>query len=381
MKRILAAISLLVLTPPLAAVEPTPQSLGRAIFFDADLSASGRMSCATCHVPAAAHAQANALPVQLGGPELDVPGFRAVPSLRYLNLGLPFAFDDEGTPSGGFNRDGHAVSLMAQAARPFLGAHEMANGTPAAVIAKLRAAPYAPQFAAVFGATVFEDPDAAFLRVRFALQAFEQSAPEFHPFDSKYDGFLRGKWTLAPQELRGLALFNRGDKGNCAACHPSARGKDGSMPLFTDFTFDNLGVPRNDAIPANGDPAYFDLGLCPQERSELCGAFKVPTLRNVATRKAFFHNGRFASLADALRFYVRRDTHPHEFYPRDKFDDLPPALRGNVNVDEAPYDRRPGQAPRLSESEIADVIAFLQTLTDGYDPVSGTADPARNLFP
>ena len=150
--------------------------------------------------------------------------------------------------------------------------------------------------------------------------------------------------------------------------------------MFTDFTYDNLGVPRNTAIPANLDPAYTDMGLCGPERSDLadrrdlCGAFKVPTLRNVATRKVFFHNGRFQSLRDALRFYVRRDTNPEAFYPTaadgsvDKFDDLPPALRGNVNTTEVPYERKPGDAPRLSETELDDLEAFLNTLTDGYQP-------------
>jgi cytochrome c peroxidase len=108
------------------------------------------------------------------------------------------------------------------------------------------------------------------------------------------------------------------------------------------------------------------------ERRDLCGAFKVPTLGNVATRKVFFHNGRFGTLTDALRFYVRRDFSPGEFYPIDssgavrKFDDLPPDLAPNVNTAEVPYDRRMGEAPRLSEAEIDDLEAFLNTLTDGY---------------
>ena len=102
--------------------------------------------------------------------------------------------------------------------------------------------------------------------------------------------------------------------------------------------------------------------------------FKVPTLRNVATRKVFFHNGVFSSLEQALRFYVRRDTNPEEWYPVaadgtvDKFNDLPPSLRGNVNTSEAPYNRQPGMAPALTDAEISDVIQFLGTLNDGYQP-------------
>jgi cytochrome c peroxidase len=371
---------------------PTPASLGEKIFFDPSLSASGQMACSTCHDPAHAHAQTNDLAVQLGGPLLDTAGTRAVPSLRYLNR-FGFFFDNEGTPTGGFDRDGRAMSLADQAERPFLSANEMANGDASTFAAKLARAQYADEFRQVFGADVFDDADGAFFRARFAVEAFEQADPELHRFDSKYDYFLTGKVMLSPPEFRGLALFNRPDKGNCQGCHPSARGSNGSMPLFTDYTYDNLGLPRNAEIPANADPAYFDLGLCGpfrtdlDERTDLCGAFKVPTLRNVATRPAFFHNGVFKNLRDALRFYVRRDTNPDEFYPRDangvvqKFDDLPPAMHRNVNTEEVPYDRRPGQAPRLNDAEIDDVVAFLGTLTDGYDPATDTADPSRPLAP
>ena len=377
--------------PARASDAASPASLGRSIFNDASLSASGRMSCASCHVPSRAHAQANALAVQPGGSSLDVAGFRAVPSLRYLNFDLPFFFQKDGTPTGGFNRDGRADDLIGQARRPFLAAHEMANADAASVAEKLSRADYADAFRQAFGANVFADVETAFLAALYSVASFESSARELRPFTSKFDLFLRGRVMLSTQELRGFALFNRPDKGNCAACHPSTRQADGSPPVFTDYTYDALGAPRNNEIAANADPDYFDLGLCRPdrtdlaERRDLCGQFKVPTLRNVATRQVWFHNGYFHSLKDALHFYVERDTHPERWYPvdvagvPDKFDDLPAPLRRNVNTQEPPYDRRPGQAPRLSDSEIDDVIAFLNTLTDGYDAATGTADPARDV--
>ncbi len=349
------------------------------------------MACATCHNPADAHAQSNHLPVQYGGANLDVPGFRAVPSLRYLNLGIPFFFANDGTPTGGFNHDGSARDLVDQANRPLLAPHEMANIDAADVATKLSRATYADEFRAVFGTKVFDDPDLALLAAEFSLSSYELSAREFHPYDSKFDLFLQRKVMLSPQELRGFALFNRTDKGNCAACHLSTRQADGSPPVFTDYTYDNLGVPRNPDIPANGDSGYFDMGLCGpfrtdlQQRQDLCGQFKVPTLRNVATRKAFFHNGYFHSLIEALHFYVERDTDPALWYPIDanggveKFNDVPALLRRNVNLTEVPYDRHPGQGPRLDDAEIEDLAAFLGTLTDGYDPITNTADPARDV--
>jgi cytochrome c peroxidase len=352
-------------------------ALGARIFRDASLSASGRQSCASCHDPARAYAMPGTQAIPVGGADGTVPGFRAVPSLRYLNRTPAFFFDADGTPTAGFDRDGRAATLAEQARRPFLAPHEMANADAAAVVARLSRAAYASEFRALFGAAILDDPDAAFDRLAFAIQRFEIEDPSFAPYTSRFDQFLAGRATLTDAEMRGLVAFNSTTKGHCAGCHVSARGAEGAPPLFTDFTYDNLGVPRNPAIPATADPAYFDLGLCGPDRSDglsttrpdLCGAFKVPTLRNVATRHAFFHNGRFTTLDETLRFYVTRDTDPSRWYPTVdgsvwKFDDLPPAYRANVNTTEVPYDRRPGQAPRLSEAEIADLIAFLGTLTD-----------------
>ncbi len=350
--------------------------LGEKIFSDQSLSASGKQSCASCHDPAQAHAQTNALAVQMGGADGTVAGFRAAPSLRYLASTPAFGFDKEGTAIGGFDRDGRARTLAEQAQRPFLAPHEMANAGKDDVIARLRKASYAEQFRQLFGAAIFDNADQAFDRLSFALQQFQKEDPAFHPFDSRYDRFLAGQAALDAAELRGLALFNDTAKGNCAACHTSARGAGGAAPLFTDFSFDNLGVPRNPRIPATADPAYFDLGLCGPDRTDLagradlCGAFKVPTLRNVATRKVFFHNGAFTNLKDVVGFYVRRDTHPEEWYPLAadgsvlKFNDLPAAYRANVNITEGPYNRRPGMAPALNASEIDDLVKFLGTLSD-----------------
>ncbi len=336
------------------------------------------MSCASCHDPANAHAPSNDLSVQLGGMNLDVPGFRAVPSLRYLNLTPAFSFTADGAPIGGFNRDGKAQTLALQAERPLLAAHEMANSSKAEVMAKLRRSAYASQFQIVFGSAIFEDTESAFERVQFSLQQYQKEDREFHPYDSQYDLFLAGKASLSEPQLRGLALFNNPLKGNCNGCHTSSKGADGSSPLFTDFSYDNLGLPRNRKIAANASSSYTDLGLCGPDRTDLtlrtdlCGAFKVPTLRNVATRKVFFHNGSFSSLREAVSFYARRDTNPAEWYqlaadgsPR-KFDDLPAAYMSNVNTTEVPYQRRPGMTAALSPSEVEDIVAFLGTLNDGY---------------
>lgn len=354
--------------------------LGELIFKDASLSASGRMSCATCHDPALGHASPFDTPVAFGGAAHDLSGSRIPPAIRYLRFNTAFGFDSEGTPTGGFFWDGRAASLQEQAKGPFLNPVEMANADAADVVAKLAKAPYAAQFRAVFGEAILNDPAAAFDRLAFALQRYQQEAAEFAPFTSKFDAFTAGRATLTAQEMNGLALFNRSDKGNCAACHSSTKPANAPGALFTDFTYDNLGVPRNAAIAGNADAAFFDGGLCGTgrpdlaSRTDLCGAFKVPSLRNVALRKRFFHNGAFSSLEDVIRFYVTRDVTPQRWYSRDAlgntipYDDLPAAQRANVNTTEGPYNRTPAQGAALDEAEIADLAAFLRTLTDGYTP-------------
>ncbi|MCE2969099.1 MAG: cytochrome-c peroxidase [Burkholderiales bacterium] len=362
--------------PAASPLSPAAQ-LGENIFKDESLSASGRMSCQTCHALATGHAGASSLPAELGGADLTLQSTRTAPSIRYLHFNGAFHFDDEDTPTGGFFWDGRAESLQAQAGEPFLNPREMALPTRAAVVERLRAAPYAGEFERVFGAGILADVERAYERMTFALAQYQREDAEFAAFSSKYDAFLAGRAQLTAQEARGLELFNAADKGNCAACHPSERGADGTPPLFTDFTYDALGVPRNPELRVNDDPAYFDLGLCARadlaDRTDLCGAFKVPSLRNVALRKRYFHNGRFADLREVVDFYVTRDTAPERWYPVvdgvvRKFDDLPPAYHGNVNTSEAPYDRKAGDAPALTPDEIDAVVAFLRTLSDDWQP-------------
>jgi cytochrome c peroxidase len=308
--------------------------------------------------------------------------------------------------------------LADQAIDPFTSVFEMANADAAAVIAKLKTRPYLSDFTALYGSDVLGDPQTALQRMGQALAAYQTEDADFHPFSSKYDYWQKGQVTLSSQELNGLALFNNPAKGNCAACHPSSSGDGVTPPLFTDFSFDNLGVPRNAHIAANnpgiapqytpingidGVQTYYDLGICGPLRSNpgrnlsgICGQFKVPTLRNIALTAPYFHNGQFASLEDAIGFYVRRDTHPEQFYPAaadggvTKFDDLPSPYGGqfvvninapgsdagyvgNVNTLEIPYNRLMGDQAALSAGEINLLIVFLCTLTDGYDPTHPTA--------
>jgi cytochrome c peroxidase len=292
---------------------------------------------------------------------------------------------DQG-PAGGRTWDGRAQSFHDQARLPLFSPQEMANKDMDAVVANVQAA-HGLEFRAIFGAKVFEDKSAAFKGVLMALEAYQQDPAEFYPYSSKFDAFLRHETALSAQELRGLAAFNDPMAGNCARCHPSAI-KQGALPQFTDFGFAALGAPRNKIIPANADGQYYDLGLCGpqrldfQERREYCGLFRTPSLRNVALRQVFFHNGVFHSLTDVVRFYAQRDTQPQKWYPRAgdgtilKFDDLPAGYAANVDT-QAPFGRHVGEAPALSETDIQDIVAFLRTLTDSFAPA--TAQTRRQI--
>jgi cytochrome c peroxidase len=355
-------------------------ALGQALFADPRLSASGRLACASCHSPDHAFGPPNGRAVQLGGADLRQAGLRAVPSIRYLQA-VPqftehfFESEDEADgsidngPTGGLTWDGRADTGQAQARIPLLSAFEMGNGGPDEAAARALAAGYGPHLAAIYGPDVLNDRAAVFDGL---LKAF---------------AYLAGRANLTEKEARGLALFEDPRKGNCAFCHISRRGADGTPPQFTDYGMIALGVPRNREIPANADPAYFDLGLCGPLRSDFrgrsayCGLFRTPSLRNVAARQVFFHNGVMHSLRDAVAFYASRDADPGRWYPRradgsvDVFDDLPEPYRGNVNK-APPFGGVPGDRAALDDDEIDAIVGFLQTLTDGWEAGAAGARPA-----
>jgi cytochrome c peroxidase len=370
--------------PPSAAAMAT---IGRLLFFDKALSVSGKLSCAGCHDPAAAFGPPNSSPVQRGGTDGRRTGVRAVPSLMYAQNIPPFTehfFDDEGDdsidqgPAGGRTWDGRSQSAHDQARLPLFSPFEMANSGETAVVAAVQRAGYAGQFRDTFGARVFDDTALAFKAVVLALETYQQTPGEFYPYTSKYDAWLRQQTPLSDAEARGLAAFNDPARGNCARCHPSAM-RAGAFPQFTDFGYAGIGAPRNARIPANANPRYFDLGLCGPLRTDLadkkeyCGLFRTPSLRNVALRRVFFHNGVFHQLGDVVRFYAERDSQPQKWYPRavnggaQKFDDLPEAYRANIDR-QPPFDRHIGDQPSLSDRDVEDIVAFLNALTDGYEP-------------
>ena len=396
------------LRPPVAPLSEMAR-LGKLVFFDPSLSASGRMSCASCHDPAHHYSSPTDGPVMYGGPDLTTQGVRAVPSLMYLeqqpnfSVGPDAGENDDApvtltqmvaasagaaratktatdtaasaaniVPEGGLFWDGRADTLQQQAMFPLLDPREMDGESVARVAVKLRQARYAGRFVQLFGAGVLEEPQMLVSEALFAVARYQIEEPSFHPYSSKFDAWLEGKAQFSAAELRGYVLYNDPTKANCGGCHVDRPSADGRPPLFTDHQYEALGAPRNMALLVNHDPAYFDMGLCGPTRADMrnetqfCGMFLTPTLRNVTTRKVFFHNGVFKSLQQAMDFYDFRDVDPARVYAHGVYDDMPRKYWNNLDMADPPFGRKLGEEPAMSAADEADIIAFLGTLTDGY---------------
>lgn len=358
--------------PAAPRVQPLSEAaqLGELAYNDRLLSSSGRMSCATCHDPAFFHGPPNARPVQVGGPLMTEFGVRAAPSVRYLERQPAF---DMARVHGGMMADGRAADFEAQARLPWFSVLEFGLGDSAELVRRLRLTVWGARFFAHFGES--RDDETIVAQLAGALAAFMREDPRMHSYDSKFDQVAAGRESFTAAERRGREVFRDMERGNCASCHPDTSAA-GLAPLFTDFRYAAQGLPRNAEIPANADPAYFDLGLCGPQREDMkqqsgtCGMFRTPGLRNTAMRPSYFHNGVFHSLAEVVDFYNTRDTDPARWYPRvdgavQAFNDLPPALRANV-THLPPFGTRRDGRPAMSKRESADLICFLETLTDGH---------------
>jgi cytochrome c peroxidase len=357
--------------------------LGREVFRDSNLSEPAGQSCGDCHhanraftTPGATSAGAN--------PQLF--GFRNAPAITYSLYTPPLEKAVEAGATGymgGLFRDGHAPTLEAQVAFPLTNPVEMANPDMATVVAKVAAASYAPTFQQIYGSDVFANEDTAVAAIEDAIATYER-ASEFRRFDSKYDAYWAGTATLTDSEERGREIFIDPTRGNCALCHLPQADKVVRHALFTDYGYDNVGVPRNPAnhyykMPPDINPdgrRFVDLGLMRvlPKHDHAEGQFKSPSLRNVAISGPYMHNGYFKTLRGVLDFYNTRDVKPR---CADKFTSEAdaeaqgcwpePEVKENVNRDDF------GNL-KLSDQDIDDLLAFLNTLTDGWN---GTADSSQ----
>jgi len=377
------------------------EELGKKLFFDKNLSTPPGQECAACHGPQ----------VGMTGPleTLNTPGGvyegamrgrfgnRKPPAAAYAGDSPVLQHTEDGQFFGGMFWDGRASGfllgdpLAEQAMGPFLNPLEQNMPDKKAMIVRVKASDYAGLFEKVWGPGSLDpdkDVDRAYEWIARSIAAYERSA-EVNPFNSRFDDFWRKSRSanlnietiseanmssfsamgLNDNELRGLVLFNT--KGLCAKCHVLA-SVAGKPPVFTDYSYDNLGIPRNPENPFYKMPPEFnpdgerwiDPGLggfldesdpFRDHAARNIGKHKTPTLRNVDLRprpgflKAYMHNGYFKSLEDIVHFYNTRDI-PEAKWPA-------PEIADNLNTTEI------GNLG-LTSGEEAAIVAFMKTLSD-----------------
>ena len=396
------------------------QQLGKSMYFDATLSINENLSCAACHGPEVGWTGPSET-INKGGTvyEGSIPGRygnRKPPSAAYATTSPIFHLSKQagGTWVGGNFWDGRATGEILgnpaadQAQGPPLNPLEMGNPDSACVIWKVCEASYPVSFEEVWGTSACEiswpadiaatcategatvdlsEADRGQVSMDYdffglSIAAFEAS-PEVNAFSSKWDASLMGMARLTKQERKGMALFE--GKGECARCHVSS----GQNALFTDYTYDNLGIPKNPENPFYTELTFnplgadwIDYGLGGYLKSAgydesvyeaEMGKFKVPTLRNVDLRpspdfvKAYGHNGYFKSLWAIVHYYNTRDVLPT--CPGDYTEEQ--ALAANCwpapEVSENLNTKELGNLGLTLEEE-NDLVAFLKTLSDGYIP-------------
>jgi cytochrome c peroxidase len=349
-------------------------ALGREIFNDRNLSEPPGTACASCHDPATAYSSQNGSRNGLPrGSRRDHFARRTAPSLLYLRYIPTFRFHQEGDdpgaqPFGGLFWDGRVDALRDLGRQPLLNPDEMNNRDGRRVAGAIRRGPYGGAFARAFPGAL-DEPEATLAAVGRALEAFLVT-DEMAPFSSKYDAFIRGRASLTPEEAEGLRLFKDPAKGGCAGCHTLNDAiRDPVASMFTDSGYEAVAIPANARAPRPRKP---DLGLCertdqtaPTNDPAYCLYFRTPSLRNVAVRASYMHNGAFGSLRDVVVFYATRATDPKRWYRSGiPFDSVPAKYRARVNATSPPYNRKPGDPPALDAREIDAVVAFLRTLTD-----------------
>ncbi|MFN3643109.1 MAG: cytochrome-c peroxidase [Gemmobacter sp.] len=350
-----AALSLHAAGPDVPA---TPEALGEQLFFDVNLSWNRTTSCASCHDPARAFTDPRG--AASPGDDGSSLGDRNAPTAMYAALVPPPGEGARGW-TGGLLHDGRAPSLEAQAGGPPLNPAEMGMPDRAAVLARLREnADYRAAFPALYGAGVLDDPDRAYEALTAAIAAFERTG-RFAPFSSRYDRWLRGEFTLSPQEELGRVLFFSDQFTNCNRCHLS--GGPAARETFSDYRYHNIGVPENRTLRArNGvPPGTVDAGAAAVTGdATLHGAFRTPTLRNVAVTGPYMHNGVFADLRTVILFYNSYNTraesrriNPETGLPFDA-----PQVSGTLALDDLSH------GPALDDRRIDALVAFLRTLTD-----------------
>ena len=350
---------------PVAAEALSKIDLGEALFNDRTLSEPPVQACVDCHSPVAGFANPGGQVLTPGANGRFGP--RNAPSVAYAAFIPKLHFIEYSKRwAGGQFWDGRAQSLAEQALGPLFSGHEM-NLTAAKLQQRLAAAPYKDTLTAHYGEDIWKDPDAAATAVGDALTEFQLRGIPGR-FTSKFDAWRVGRLDLDELEARGAFVFQ--DRGKCMNCHTVYNGM-GDPVYISDFSYHNLGLPRNLQSPflhiePLGNPdgvGFVDIGLAASPylpeaaRAGARGKFRTPSLRNVALTAPYMHNGVFKTLREVVEFYNTRDTDPR-WGPPEVSETMDTENMGNL---------------QLSERDIDALVAFMQTMTDGYSEEPPTA--------
>jgi hypothetical protein len=326
------------------------------IFFDLSLSDPDGQSCASCHDPKAGFSDPNHAAISPGISK-GLFGNRNAPSISYAHFSTKRYFDSrEQTFVGGFFLDGRVNSMQDQIKKTLFNPLEMNNKDLKKLVAKIKKASFYPAFIKLYGSK--QTNKQILDNLAEAIVSYEKTI-DVNPFTSKFDYYLKGKVKLSKIEMQGMQLFKDENKAKCANCHLLKKDRKAGKVLFTDYTYDNIGVPKNDKNPYytlslnynSKGLKYIDLGLGETTKSkEENGKFKVPTLRNIEVTAPYFHNGVFNTLEEVVHFYNKRDVDSKIKGPE---------CAENLNIDEV------GDL-KLTKQEEKALVAFMKTLTDGY---------------
>lgn len=348
------------------------ESLGKIVFNDKNLSEPKGQSCASCHDPAFGYATPtnDILDGMSKGANPTLFGKRNAPSIMYLATSPEFHMEiNEETKEmdylGGSFLDGSALDLKEQVFGPLLSKFEMNNISKESVVSKIKKSQYVDKFKAIYGDKALDNLEDAIKNIQDVISSYEKSK-DLNKFTSKYDFYVKGQVNLTEQEKRGFDLFKNEKKANCAACHVLSENETKEPSIFTDFSYDNLGVPKNNKSPflkmpkeinPDGDK-FIDRGLgdnplVKEEKEKHFGRFRTPTLRNIDLTAPYMHNGVFKTLEDVVKFYntACEPDNPDKWEPAE--------IEENRNCEEI------GKL-KLTKEEINDIVSFLKTLTDGY---------------
>lgn len=357
----------------------TKAILGQKIFEDKRLSTPEGQSCMSCHDPKAAFSDPRHQYPTSHGADFKNFGNRNAPGIMYMNFSRSLHAENENgftSFEGGFFWDGRANSLEEQAKGPFLNPIEM-GATKISVVQKVcESTDYSHIFKKIYGKKVcsinFKNQkleetkkiENAFNFIADAIAQYEKTSI-FSPFSSKFDKVMAKKAEFTSTEMNGFYIFKNPNKGNCASCH-QLNENDLGKSLFTDFTYDNLGIPKNYEAFNENHPST-DLGLMlTTQRKEDAGKFKVPTLRNITLSDPYMHNGYFKTLYEVISFYNSRDTKAP--CSTSKINSKTAQALNCWPLAEIPQTQNSTELGNLhlTENEIHDLIEFLKTLEDGY---------------